>query len=1509
MAFITSNTQPPSGALGDEWYNPVENVIYKMIPRNGTTPEWHGFGNTAANAVITTTYTQTNVQVNTNLIYSQVGDVYWNSVSLLLDTPLANTIVNYDASNIRNDLQIVNANFGTTDSRTSIRASDFTPYNGANATYGSLYTPIAGKDLFYASGVVGPYLNIPSKQWGYYTYDFTVECWVRPFQLANYNGVFDQGDMPGPRIVLFSDGTVEGGDGTSNLTTGAGNVSVGSWTHIAFTRQAGIRNIWINGIVKATAFTSAANINGSAISYIGRTNDGFFLNGHIADLRVVVGNSLYSNFTVPTSALTSVANTQLLLAQSATIVDNSIQNKTVTVFGGAAVSSNSPFASGYSIVFDGSGDYLSIADTTMFKQDLNFTVEMWINVTARPGSNDVKLYQPQKSPGDGAGLLAIALDPAGKIVIDNQQTGNEITTAEAIPLGVWKHIALVKNGNSASLFVDGILANTKIYTNWQGTSHSAAIGRRLDTSTDYNGYISNFRLVTANALYGASFTLPTAPVTPTANTKLLTLQYNGNFNNRNATVYDESQYRANLIKFGNVTMGTFSPNRPNTLNNSYLANVNGGSAYFDGSGDYIRDLSGTSNAAYTFTGDFTAEAWVYPRSLSGTYSLFCLGSENPDRYLASIINGQIVSSKQGNTATYYVGANVIGNTWSHVAFVRSNNTISAILNGNISTTSNVFLGNIGNGGFTLAGDSSASSPFYGYISGFRLAKQAVYTVGGNTPTRIPFTANASVIDTRPTANTSNSVYFNGGSYLVSSSSNVFGLGTGDFTIECWVNRTAWKNSDSTIVDFRQTGVSNQVKPSLQFAGVDSIRFSQGGGNRITTSGLRGNVWYHVALVRYNANTRLYVGGVPNSTTYVDTNNYGTGVQDIIIGQVGDNKSFSDGYFNGYITNLRITKGLALYTSAFTPITTPLTPTIFTGLANVTSLLTLQGSNVDNSGRGITFTNTGTIAGSPYSPFGTYVPEVLSTNTNLLLNFTSGGVIDYAGQGNFETANVGFTSNITPKFNKAIGPFVKAGTTQITVPHDPKYDFTEDTVPFTVDYWIYPTAFAGLNVNAYVIQKSALSGSGYPVWASKIATDGNVRFQIGDATGASTTQDILGNVGLIGNAWNHVAHTRNIANVLTTWVNGNIASMTFQNITVVSDNSRPLIIGNQTNGAGTGFDGYLENIRVTNGVCRYTAPFTPDRANTYLGYLVLFSSSTSTTTTVSIVAAPNVTATVVPTRATTVNYLIVAGGGAGGGGNGGGGGGAGGLLSGTISVTPGSPYTITVGAGGATQTANGTPSTALTLTATGGGGASGETGPGPSPIASPGGSGGGGGSAGSTNHTGGSGITSPVRQGYPGGNGLTDGGSLRNGGGGGGAGNVGGAASPTQGGPGGIGFDSNIAGTSTYYAGGGGGGNYGSATVPLGGSGGGGNGGIGPTAPPFAGIPTSQGSAGLTNRGGGGGGGGNSYPSGGASGGSGVVIISYPTAFILASNTGSNVLVTTVGGNNIHAFYASGNITF
>jgi hypothetical protein len=259
---------------------------------------------------------------------------------------------------------------------------------------------------------------------------------------------------------------------------------------------------------------------------------------------------------------------------------------------------------------------------------------------------------------------------------------------------------------------------------------------------------------------------------------------------------------------------------------------------------------------------------------------------------------------------------------------------------------------------------------------------------------------------------------------------------------------------------------------------------------------------------------------------------------------------------------------------------------------------------------------------------------------------------------------------------------------------------------------------------------------------------------------------------------------------------------------------------------------------------------------------------------------------------TASYLIVAGGGAGGSCLAGnytpGGGGAGGFLTGTATLTPGTTYTATVGAGGFAVTnatgGNGSNSTLTGQTAAvgGGGGGGGPSGAG---LGANGGSGGGGGGGG----TGQAGGTGTSGQGNNGGTGQS--GGAYNGGGGGGA-----SAAGTNGGSGatgGAGTASSITGASVTYAGGGGGG---------GGANGGGAGGGG------VGSSSGAGTAGTTNTGGGGGGSGNSVGStNGGAGGSGVVILSVPTASYSGTTTGSPT-ITTSGSNTIIKFTVSGSYT-
>jgi hypothetical protein len=207
---------------------------------------------------------------------------------------------------------------------------------------------------------------------------------------------------------------------------------------------------------------------------------------------------------------------------------------------------------------------------------------------------------------------------------------------------------------------------------------------------------------------------------------------------------------------------------------------------------------------------------------------------------------------------------------------------------------------------------------------------------------------------------------------------------------------------------------------------------------------------------------------------------------------------------------------------------------------------------------------------------------------------------------------------------------------------------------------------------------------------------------------------------------------------------------------------------------------------------------------------------------------------------TAEYLVVAGGGGGGRGdanNNGGGGGAGGYRSSVtgessgggasaesaLGIALGTPYTVTVGAGGAggasvyTLGVNGNDSVLSTVTSVGGGGGGAVNGS-PSPDFGRGKDGGSGGGSGdfNSNNPGGSGT---ANQGFDGGSGIGAAGVSRNMGGGGGAGSVG-ESYVTQGG--GVGLSSLVTGTPTTRAAGGNGSSSGGSASANTGSGGNGN---------------------------------------------------------------------------------------
>jgi len=160
--------------------------------------------------------------------------------------------------------------------------------------------------------------------------------------------------------------------------------------------------------------------------------------------------------------------------------------------------------------------------------------------------------------------------------------------------------------------------------------------------------------------------------------------------------------------------------------------------------------------------------------------------------------------------------------------------------------------------------------------------------------------------------TTGSVFFDGtGDYLSLASSSDFGFGTGDFTIECFVYYNGTGVNYDYIFDFRVNGSGTELRPALYpVSDGGNIDYYLNGSEAISAGVFNGNRWYHIAVARNSATTTLYVDGI-SVGSFSDSNNYADAPL-----QIGQRQGQTSQSWNGYISNFRVCKGHAVYTSNF-----------------------------------------------------------------------------------------------------------------------------------------------------------------------------------------------------------------------------------------------------------------------------------------------------------------------------------------------------------------------------------------------------------------------------------------------------------------------------------------------------------------------------------------------------------------------------------------------------------------
>ena len=218
-----------------------------------------------------------------------------------------------------------------------------------------------------------------------------------------------------------------------------------------------------------------------------------------------------------------------------------------------------------------------------------------------------------------------------------------------------------------------------------------------------------------------------------------------------------------------------------------------------------------------------------------------------------------------------------------------------------------------------------------------------------------------------TAATARSVDFDGsGDYLSLASDAAFQFGTGDFTVEFWwkANSTSQSNYHQTIGTQSVGGTDTGLWRIGTRTNANKVYFSSGTGGGFDEPAWDANVndmqWHHIAITRASGYIYCYVdgiklvnsGGTNNITRSLTTSN------SLFIGY-----NTRDGnYINGDLSNVRIVKGTAVYTSSFRPPTEPLT-----SITN-TTLLCCNNSSTTGKTTGGTITANGDPTASSDSPF-------------------------------------------------------------------------------------------------------------------------------------------------------------------------------------------------------------------------------------------------------------------------------------------------------------------------------------------------------------------------------------------------------------------------------------------------------------------------------------------------------------------------------------------------------------
>ena len=618
--------------------------------------------------------------------------------------------------------------------------------------------------------------------------------------------------------------------------------------------------------------------------------------------------------------------------------DGSASNHTITANGNVTQGSFGPFArpdGEWGVSFDGD-DYLSVAETGADEFTFgtgNFTIEGWINNRVVGGTRAIVTT----AQGNDRTGIFFGINGSNFLLLYNDAAGNWSTIVDAgTPVtNVWTHFAIVRNGTSNVVYINGssIGSTTETARNLTNSNNLLAIGGRA-TAGDYTiSTMSNVRVVKGTAVYTGNFTPATSKLTAITNTKLLTCQSN--------RFVDNSASPLTITPVGNPAVTAFGPFLTSSV---YDPAVNGASLFNFAASDY---LSFGNIGLDGHSGDFSIEGWIYPTAfVASSNPLYTQGS---DGGVSDLLEISLNSSGQPhafiNQGSITLQSTFVCplNAWTFLQLKRTSGTLAIFTNGvQSSTVSNTATISSPNRGFVGAQSydtSHADRSFYGFICDVRvsvvtrsvsLPTAPLAVIDSNTKlllnmadgqaidqvakSNIVLEGNAVTSTTQKKIGTA-SFYSPGGDGdkgLINTAGGAL-LPPYNWTIEVWTYCT---NSAANQVVFAQGLSGGAGRVALGIEG--SVYLLQIGTAKPQHNARTLNQWVHLCATYDGTTAKLYIDGTLASSGSVS---YTTATDQNLqagIGNLGtgwDTSAYGKWY--GYIDELRVSRFIR-HTGNFSP---------------------------------------------------------------------------------------------------------------------------------------------------------------------------------------------------------------------------------------------------------------------------------------------------------------------------------------------------------------------------------------------------------------------------------------------------------------------------------------------------------------------------------------------------------------------------------------------------------------